>query len=162
MTLQYTNWVADERADQAWTAEASGSVDRQALARRTQAVQAAIATLSAEDQQIVREFHFEGKTYLQIAELLGRGEQWVRNQHARAIRRLRSRLADFVEEEFALKLPERKCVICSSVHRKAIEALLLKRQSRKSYSDLMREILRLHGVKIRSAMTIVGHSRYHM
>lgn len=160
MTIKYSNWPAQETSEQAWEADATKSekADRK---RRLEAVHAALDKIPEVELRVVREHHFEGKTFAHIAEEMGVDTQTVANQFERALRRLRKLLADFAKAEYGISPIRDKCVICDSPGRESIDKLLAERKPGEELGSYMRKIRTQFGVKVVSPMTIVAHLKYH-
>lgn len=129
--------------------------------RRDEAVRAAVAALPSFEQLIIRQYYFEGASVAQIAGGLGVGRQEVINSHNRALRRLRKALMALVEAEFGVPKQQTACAICSSPHRREIDLILAEHLRGEPYREIIREIKKRFNVTIVSAMTIVGHRKYH-
>jgi len=125
------------------------------------AVLAALAKLSEGDQYIIKRYHFDGASILEIADEQGVSFDTVAKRHSRALRRLRSLLAAFAASEFRIPKASTKCVICSSPYRSEIDVFLAHHVDGDRYQNEMREIKMRFGVSIVSVMTIVSHRKYH-
>ena len=129
--------------------------------RIRKAVLAALAKLSEGAQYIIKRYHFDGASILQIAEEQGVSFDTVAKRHSRALRKLRGLLAAFAASEFRIPKASTKCVICASPHRSEIDQLLAEHVDGDRYQNEMREIKMRFAVSIVSVMTIVSHRKYH-
>lgn len=123
----------------------------------------AVEKLSPAERQFIELFYFEFRSYQQIARIMYKKNHKLQRLHQRALGRLRILLADFVEEQFKLKLPEETtCVICKSPFRKELEELIRGKKEEETYSRLMRVFREGYGVDVKTPQTIIGHRRKHM
>lgn len=129
--------------------------------RRIEAVQSAIAALPATEQAVIRLTHFEGATAQEIAASQNLAPATVLNLHHRALKRLRKVLSPLATREFKIPAIVTNCVICSSPYRAQIDELLRSQPPGATYRSAMRTIRIKFSVNIVSAMTIVGHCKYH-
>jgi RNA polymerase sigma factor (sigma-70 family) len=122
----YQNWIADLGRDPAvpidsfypnevggqpdgrvdelerFTARLPDSQELQRVDRIRAAVTQALSKLSANEREIVEQFHFMGRTYSEIAELSGRAPHRLDALRQRALRKLRKILAPLVKELYGL------------------------------------------------------------
>ncbi|MEW6052054.1 MAG: sigma factor-like helix-turn-helix DNA-binding protein [Candidatus Zixiibacteriota bacterium] len=143
----------------------TGTADSESArtARITLAVRQALTTLTEDESEFIYKFHFEGITYREMSELTGRPVHKLEALHHRAIRKLRTKLARFVEDEFGLRRVEtgRSCLICSSGRRKEIDELIESRGPCDTWKPVIRAIRDRFGLRIKTPQQLIGHEKYH-
>lgn len=131
------------------------------------AVQKALAKLSDDEEEFIRQFYFMGISYRIISEKSGRAIYRLEAIHRRALKKLRKELSDFVERRFNLKMGQTQadkgatCLICNSTAREEIDRLISGRNKEASWTAVIREIRSKFGLKIRSPQLLIGHEKYH-
>jgi len=126
-------------------------------------VRKAVKKLSPEEQQFIRLFYFEFKSYQQIGQMTGRRIHKLERAHQRALEKLRIILADFVRERFGLEIgDETDCVICQSPFRRELDGLIRDKGEDETYSRLIRVFKQRYGIVIKTPQVIIGHRRKHM
>jgi RNA polymerase sigma factor (sigma-70 family) len=126
-------------------------------------VRAAVEKLLPTEKQFVELFYFQVRSYQEIAGIMKKKTHKLQRLHQRALSKLRILLADFVEEQFKLKLrKETNCVICKSPFRKELDELIRGKEEEETYSRLIRVFRRKYGINVRTPQTIIGHRKKHM
>jgi hypothetical protein len=126
------------------------------------AVSEAIASLDDNEREFVERHFFMGQTYVEIAEASGRRLHRLEALKKRAFKKLRRRLARFVEDRFGLSSkPETDCPICRSPNRPAIDRIIQARDPSATWRPVMRRIESEFGLKIGSPQALIGHQKYH-
>ncbi len=126
-------------------------------------VQAAINRLEPDEQLVIREFWYQGKTYRQIAAGIGRPRHKIETLHRRAQRKLRRLLANFVEQMWGIRqgAAGRKCLICESPVRSTIDRIIAARDKTSTWRPVMQILREEFGLQIRSPQTLISHQKFH-
>ena len=126
-------------------------------------VRAAVEKLLPTERQFVEQFYFQVRSYQEIAGIMKKKSCKLERLHKRALGKLRIVLADFVEEQFKLKLrKETNCVICKSPFRKELDELIRGKREEETYSRLIKTFRQRYGINVKTPQTIIGHERKHM
>jgi len=142
----------------------SSRVDRKIIREK---VQAALAKLSSDEQEFIRQFYFMGISYREISEKSGRAVYRLEALHRRAVKKLHKTLACFVEARFKMKVTQissigkNNCPICNSSSRTEIDSIISNRDPRKSWRPVISEIGSKFELKIKSPQLLIGHEKYH-
>jgi len=127
------------------------------------AVNRAIAHLPELDRLIIEDYYVLCLSRRVIARRHDLDEHEVDVTRARAERRLRMMLTEFVERRFKLIIRSGKeCVLCRSVFRAEIDALLSRRKPENPWSVLRRQLNERFGLNIKRVQAVMTHCRYHM
>lgn len=161
MTIRKIKRVGAKPVRHFWPEDQLTESEHESRERRILAVQDAIAALPALEQSVIRLIHFEGATAPEIAASENLAPDAVLNLHNRALKLLRKALSPLATREFNIPATLTKCVICSSPNRAEIDELLRSQPPGASFRSVMRAIRINFGVNVVSAMTIVGHCKYH-
>lgn len=126
-------------------------------------VRAAVERLLPTEKQFVELFYFQVRTYQEIAGIMKKKTWKLERLHERALGKLRILLADFVKEQFKLKLPQMThCTICNSPFREELDELIKGKREEETYSRLIRVFRQKYGINVRTPQTIIGHKKKHM
>ena len=161
MPIRKIKRSGDKPVRHLWPDDQLTESEHESRERRIQAVQSAIAALPALEQTVIRLIHFEGATAPEIAASQNLAPDTVLNLHNRALKQLRKALSPLATRVFKIPATLTKCVICSSPNRAQIDELLRSQPPGASFRSVMRAIRSNFGVNVVSAMTIVGHCKYH-
>ena len=138
------------------------AADEESVRQIRDAVSEAIASLNDDEREFVERHFFMGQTYVEIAEASGRRIHRLEALKKRAFKKLRRRLAGFVEDRFGLKSkPEKDCPICRSENRPAIDRIIQARDPSATWRPVMRRLETGFGLKIGSPQILIGHQKYH-
>lgn len=122
----------------------------------------ALAQLTDDEREFVERYYLSGQTYREISQKSGRACYKLEALHRRAVRRLRKLLGRLAHEIFEIKGNKVSgCPICESKHRAEIDELILERDREGSWKAVALEIRQKFGVEVYSAMTLIGHEKYH-
>lgn len=125
-------------------------------------VDRAIATLPENERQIIIDYYVSCFPRRVIALRQGMTEQEVDATRARAERRLRSMLVEFVEQRFGRQVADLPtCPLCASADREQIDRRLDRHQPEQSWATLRRQINSQFGLQIKRVQTVMTHWRYH-
>jgi IS30 family transposase len=127
------------------------------------AVREALAKLPALEREIIYRFYFDGESFYMIAKALGRRTGRIRELHRRALIKLRKYLSAFVRENYGLKIRTgRACPLCQSPFKNAIDHLIREKKKDETWRGIIRDLLKIYGIKIKSPATLIRHRKYHM
>ena len=125
-------------------------------------VRAALEKLEPLERELVERYYLRFEEYSVIAESLKIKPYRLDTIHARAIRKLRRELGEFVASMFGIKAaPSGNCCICDSIHRDSIEQMIASRDPKRPWRIVIRQILDRFGLRIRNYQIIQSHLRYH-
>ena len=125
-------------------------------------VREAVSALPESEQEFVRLYWFEGHSLAELSKLLGRRQHKLDGLNRRILRKLRSRLADYVRESFGVDTSEsRECVICSHPHRVEIDQILSTKTEQETFRRIYRELSERLGLRISTPQILLGHMKYH-
>lgn len=161
MKMRLMDWVYLTPCDSLWQQAQPSEAERQRRQELEGAVLRALACLPATERAVVEQRYLEGCSFAEIAAREGRTVSVITGRHRRALRRLRTLLAGFVQSRFGIRPERPDCVICKSVYRDAIDRLIAARRPEEPYSVLIRRIKASCGLTIKSPQTIIGHWKYH-
>jgi len=126
-------------------------------------VKRAVAHLPELDRLIIEDYYVFCLSRRVIAGRHDLEEREVDVTRARAERRLRVMLAEFVERKFGLAIRDQdECRLCRSVSRAAIDTLLSRRNPEESWGALRRRLNDCFGLNLKRVQEVMTHCRYHM
>lgn len=161
--ITYLNWIVDIGVDPSRIVKSSevepDPVVDEELERE---VDKALKSMTDEEQELMRQFHFMGRSYVQIADDTGREIYKLASTHKRCLKKLKSRLASFVSGRFGIEIPaEPKCSVCASPFRAEIDCIISLRDKRATWKPVIQAIGEQYGLRIRAPQLLIGHERYH-
>ncbi len=126
------------------------------------AVKAAMDKLPVNEREFIVLFYYMGKTYREISEKSNKEIYRLEAVHKRALKKLKKELAGFVAHEYGLKTESNnKCIICRSKFCDQINQIISKRDKRKTWKPVLKEIESKYSLKIKSPQILIGHEKYH-
>jgi len=127
------------------------------------AVRAAIRRLDPDQQELVGQLYYFGRTIPELAAATGSSRSRLEAQHDRIKRRLRVLLADFVRRRYGIGAAERRsCPICDQPRADAIDRHIAAKRPAHTRRPIMRAIREKTGLDLRSPHALIGHTRYHL
>lgn len=127
-----------------------------------QRVRTALEMLEPIERELIERYYLRFDDYAAIAESLKIKPHRLDTIHARAIRKLRKELGQFVASAFGITTaPDGNCCICNSIHREIIEQMIASRDPRRPWRIVIRQIREQFGLRIRNYQSIQSHLRYH-
>jgi hypothetical protein len=127
------------------------------------AVQLALRSLSDEEREFVTLYFFMGKSARELAEDSGRSVHKLEALHKQVIRKLRQRLAPFVEQRFGLSTAlQSDCPICNSPNRERIDQIISSRDRTCTWRHVLDRLRKEFRLSIRSPQSLIGHEKYHI
>ncbi|UCB53178.1 MAG: sigma-70 family RNA polymerase sigma factor [Candidatus Zixiibacteriota bacterium] len=126
-------------------------------------VRSAVEKLLPREKQFVELFHFQFRSYQEIARIMKKKTHKLERLHQRALGKLRILLANFVKEQFKFELPQKTdCIICNSPFRGEMDELIKGKKDEETYARLIKTFRQKYGINVRTPQTIIGHRRKHM
>jgi|GEM_PF-2744413 len=126
------------------------------------AVNQAVNVLPDIERRLIIDYYILCFPRKAIATRLDLSEREVDAARARAERRLRGMLAEFVEETFGLIVTgDRGCPLCRSARRAEIDDELARHYPRESWAALRQRINLRFGLDVKRVQTIMTHHRCH-
>lgn len=127
-----------------------------------EAVERAIETLTEQEKFFIIRFYYMGQGYAEMSRLSGRAKHRLAAIHRRAIRKLRTRLAEFVRGRFRVEMETgRDCVICQSPFRSEIDAVIAGRDRTRTWRAVIKVLKNRYSLTIKSPQILIGHEKYH-
>ena len=127
-----------------------------------QAVKEALGKLDDDEREFIIRFHFMGEKYIEIAEKSDRELYSLVSMHNIAIKKLKRHLKQFVKEQFAVAEPKQSdCLICNSEHKDAIDKLILCKDPKATWKQIIGYVSKNYHIKIKSPQILIGHEKYH-
>lgn len=162
--IVYLDWIVELGYDPTGDAPDRNLTERESS--RTEMIRSevdrAVRSLSDEEQEFVRRFHFMGQGYQEIAEVTGREIHRLESLNRQVLKKLKKRLAGFVKETFDLEITiDSSCPICKSIHRVKIDQIIAAKPPDATWSGVIAEIKRRFGLRLQSPQRIIGHQKYH-
>lgn len=155
----HQDWVYLTDRPGIWERKTSSS--RQERVRR--AVREEVAKLAYHEREFVELFWFQGRSMSEIAALLGKKPYKLECLNRRILRKLKSRLTDFVNAEFGLKVRKNPgCILCSHPQRVEIDALLKSKRPEETFRRIISTLQSDFGIRVRTPQIIIGHMKYHI
>jgi hypothetical protein len=127
------------------------------------AVAKAMVTLEREEEEFIRLFYLQGKTYAQIAEMSGRAIHKLENLHYAAVRKLRLRIQAILGGKYNVpmrKLPD--CPLCRHYRSDEIDELIRRKSDGDTWRGILKTLKTDFGIPITSPQQVIGHKKYHM
>jgi hypothetical protein len=157
----YRNWATDLSGPTS-SAEPFEMPDLDRNDQINQAVRAAIEKLDPVERELIERYYLRYEEFAAIADSIKIAPYRLETVHARAIKKLRRELGDFVESAFGLRTDRvTNCCICNSIHRAAIERTIAERDKKRPWRILIQRLRDQFGLRIRNYQTITSHQRYH-
>ena len=126
------------------------------------AVRGALRVLTTGEREIIEGYYFDGRSLPQLARATGVPVDFVRIAHRRALAKLETELAPFVERMFGLSaVRHRDCAICSASWRAIAEDVLDGRTGDTTWGQIMIRIERAVGWKAPSPQALMTHQKKH-
>jgi hypothetical protein len=155
----HQNWIYQTDRSGIWQKETSSP--RQERIR--QAVREELARLPYNEREFVELYWFQRKSLGEIASLLGKKPYKLECLNRRIQRKLKSRLTDFVNLEFGLKLQKSTgCIICAHPSRHEIDELLQSKKPEETFRKYIKILKSDFGIRVRTPQIIIGHIKYHI
>ena len=177
--IVFQNWITDLGRDPSQPvdldaerhgsslADAGGSgansvPESERQARIREAVELALARLSANERELIEQFHYMGRSYREISELSGRTVHRLEALHRRSLKKLRTALAPLVKELYGLGVStDPDCPICTSPERAVIDTVIRERDRARTWRPIIRLLKTRFGIIITTPQTLIGHEKYH-
>lgn len=129
------------------------------------AVSVALRHLAPDERDLIERLYFMGEGFREQAEETGKAIYRLEGLHLRAVRKLRRRLAAFVQRQYGVRshrVSERAaCPLCDSPERAEIDVLIRSRDPKSTWGQTIEIIYERYGIKIVSPQTLIGHLKYH-
>lgn len=155
----HQDWIYQTDRPGIWDRKTSSP--RQERIRK--AVREAISKLPFNEREFVELFWFQGRSMTEIAALLGKKPYKLECLNKRIQRKLKTRLTDFVNAEFGLKIKKNPdCIICGHPCRPEIDNLLKSKKPEETFKRIISALRSDFGIKIRTPQVIIGHMKYHI
>jgi hypothetical protein len=171
--IVYQEWIVELGRDPALP-PVSGTVDPTSFGGRdrevgsaltadiNRAVREALGKLGEAEREFIERFYFQGMSYRNLSEGTGRSRHKLEALHYRAVRALRSLLAEFVRERFGIEPQDSPdCPICRSAQREAIDSIIQTRDPAATWRPVISRIRDEFGVVLTTPQTLIGHEKYH-
>ena len=157
--IVHYNWIYLTLREGIWqNSEASEKQKRIIKAVRTE-----IDRLSEIEREFVEMFWFEGRSLADIARVTGKQVYKLEGLSKRINRKLKNRLAGFVDSEFGLKAETgAKCLICNHPQRAKIDRMILAKKPQQTYKQIITTLKEEYGIIIKTPQMIIGHRKYHI
>ena len=127
------------------------------------AVRTELDKLTEAERDFIEMFWFEGRSMAEISAVTGKPVYKLEGLNKRIIRKLKNRLAEFVESEFGLKHEVgSKCPICRHPRRDEIDRMILAKKPHQTFSSIITVLKRDYGIIIKTPQIIIGHRKYHI
>jgi len=127
------------------------------------AVSRAMVALDREEEEFVRLFYMQGKTYRQIAEMTGRAIHKLERLNHTAVRKLRLRIQAIIGGKY--NVPKRNlpdCLLCRHERADEIDDLIRNKPDDETWRGVIRILKERFDVTITSPQQVIGHRKYHM
>jgi hypothetical protein len=129
---------------------------------RTAVVAGAMNRLEPDEQEILVQIYYLGKSYQEISRRSGRQTYRLKSLHHRAVCKLRRCLREYVKRRYGIVVQPPACPICESPHCAEINALILNRDRTDTWRPVLQIIREEYGLDIRSPQRLMGHERNHI
>lgn len=130
--------------------------------RIIEAVNEAVSQMGEQEREFVVLYYVMGRNCRQIAEDSGRAMYKLEALHTRVVKQLRTLLADFVSEEFGIKVDRTNtCLICNSPFRAEIDQLLSLKKEDETWRESIKVIKESYQIRIKTPQTLIGHIKFH-
>ncbi|MFH1372771.1 MAG: sigma-70 family RNA polymerase sigma factor [bacterium] len=125
-------------------------------------VSRALEALNDEERELIVHFYLMGKSYRELSDRTGRSVHKLEALHKRAVKKLRKKLAGFVEQRFGVVAASHSdCPICNSPYAAEIDRLISNRDKTTTWKPLITTLREKYDLKIGSPQTLIGHEKYH-
>ena len=168
--IVYQNWIAEDGVGPARSrpyymssAEEEAAERNEAALRSVRAaVGVAVGSLDDQERFLIIRVHFLGQSIRQISAETNRSGHKLRALHRRAVKKLRRRLATFVQDRYEVSVEQHAgCIICRSPDRYDIDAMLRERDRSKSLKPVITRLRKHFSIIVSTPQIIIGHEKYH-
>lgn len=141
--------------------ESSKNAEQQRIIEN--AVNDALKKLSENEREFIIRYYYMGENYNQISEKTNREIYKLAAMHKRAVIKLKTALKAFVMKNYGIKSAQNKeCIICCSEHKDQINELIKKRDRRRTWSPIIKQLKKEFGIIIKTPQILIGHEKYHI
>lgn len=167
--VTYQDWIVTLGRDPALrryagpgTMSTGGAFESDRAAEIAEAVGRALESLTEQERLLIIRFYFMGESYEKLSCLSGRAIHKLAAVHHRAVKKLRARLATFVEKRFDVRPTGRPdCIICRSPFRAEIDTLIDQRDRGRSWRTVIKALKKRYSIIIKTPQILIGHEKYH-
>ncbi|MGH8005315.1 MAG: RNA polymerase sigma factor [Limisphaerales bacterium] len=124
------------------------------------AVRWAVRRLAYAEREAVERFYFCGQKCDEIGAALGISRQRVFRLLKQARRELKRRLGPFVQKRYGVPVEKRRCQVCRSASRKAIEKLLKAKPKEETWKKVLQKLRTQFQIRT-SAWNLARHLEGH-
>jgi len=137
--------------------------EEKARAELEEEVEKALEKLDKTEEEFIRYFYFDCKSYEQISELMGKTKDRLERIHSTALEKLKFSLRNFVSERYKIKIPpEKKCVICSHPEKEKLEELIKAKKKEETWKSILRTFKENFDLEIKAPQVLINHQKKHM
>ena len=160
----YKNWIVDIGLDPACLKQTQRASPKMEYNQKIiKEVRAAAEKLSPKEKEFIERYYFRGESYRDISNYFNKKINRLENIHRRAITRLKRLLADFVKDEFGIKVKKTFiCPICLSPYRDNIDALIRQKKKSDTWKKIIKTAKTEFNIEIRTPQILISHQKYHM
>lgn len=160
----YQNWIAEIGADphkirEVMSSDSPGLPDDEIV----RAVQKALKKLPPFQRELIERYYFDGCSCEELSRDYDFRIREIRAYLRQAIKSLKKSLNPFVKGRFGLQTDRiADCPICTSPFREEIEKLIIGRNPRETWKNVMKILRQDYGLDIKAPQTLISHKKYHI
>jgi len=127
------------------------------------AVRRALDKLPPFQKELIEDYYFRGISVADLAADRKIKPSEIQSYLREAIKSLKGSLDSFVRRKFGIRSRKsRECPICNSEHRDEINRLIIDRNPRETWKNVIKTLKRDFGIVIKTPQVLIGHRKYHI
>jgi hypothetical protein len=160
----YQNWIVDLGFDPAlFGYDIINSLDLKESEKIERVVRDSLDKLDEDEKELIIHYYFMGQTYAEISDKSNREIFKLAALHKRAIKKLKKKLSQFVENNFGIMTDSNfSCPVCNHERRAELNELIANRDKTKTWKPILKILREKYQMNLRTPQIIIGHEKYHM
>ncbi len=164
--IRALNWIEGVEEPESFPEE-SDSIEKmkeeKARAELEEVVEKALDKLDKTEEEFIRYFYFDCKSYEQISEIMNKTKDRLERIHRSALEKLKYSLKGFVSKRYKIKiLQEKQCLICSHPEREKMDELIRAKMKEETWKKVLQAFKEEFNLEIKAPQILINHQKKHM